>query len=115
MQLTELYKLISYLIKSVFFVTIYLGLWSISRKKISNQIIRAVFVGIITPFCFYNFAINFIRPASYILYITGIIPDFHGILILIVDLTAKPVSIILGIIIALTLLVEDDFINELRK
>ena len=97
------------------FAAIYLGIWFICNKKLKKGIIKAILIGLATPFFFYNFAIRFASPINYFLHITGILPDRHGVLTLIVAVTAKPLSIILGIIITLILLVEDDFMNELRK
>ena len=111
MKIEYLYICIFYLVKSVLFAGIYISLWLVVHKKINNEIIRAILLGPISPFFFYNFMINVIYPISCLLYSI----DTHGILFLIIGLTAKPLSIILGIIITLILLVEDDFMNELKK
>ncbi len=111
MKVGHLYICLFYLVKSELFAGIYISSWLIVHKKINNEIIRAILLGPISPFFFYNFIINFIYPITCLLYSI----DTHGILFLIIGLTAKPVSIILGIIITLILLVEDDFMNELRK
>ena len=103
------------LLQSGAFAAIYLGIWFICSKKLKKGIVKAVLIGLATPFCFYNFVIRFISSINYFLYITGIFRDSHGVLTLMVTIFAKPLSIFLGIIITLILLVEDDFMNELRK
>jgi len=111
MKMENLYICIFYLVKSGLFAAVYISLWLIVHKKINNEIIRAILLGAISSFFFYHFLMSFIYPITCLL--SSI--DTHGILFLIIGLTAKPASIILGITITLILLVEDDFMNELRK
>jgi len=112
MQITEFYRFMIYLAKSAFFLGIYLGLCFILNKIVKNKIIRAFLIGLITPFFFYYFIMNFIHPVSYILYITRLYDP--SVAILIVGLTAKPLSVFLGIIITAILLVQEDFIKNLN-
>ena len=103
------------LLQSGLLATVYFGIWFICNKKLKKGIFKAFLIGSITPFFFYNFAIKFVSFMGYFLYISGLFPDHHGILYLIVSFYAKPLSIFLGIVITLILLVEDDFMNNLRK
>ena len=103
------------LLQSGAFAVIYLGIWFICNKKLKKGIIKAILIGLATPFFFYNFVIKFINSIDYFLDVIGISPGFYFILFLKVTIIVKPLSIFLGIIITLILLVEDDFMNELRK
>jgi polyferredoxin len=112
MQTTEFYRFIIYFAKSAFFLGIYLRLCFIFDKIIKKKIIKAFLIGLITPFFFYYFIMNFIHPVSYILYITSLYDP--SVAILIVGLTAKPLSVFLGIIVTAILLVQEDFIKNLN-
>ncbi|ELS04460.1 hypothetical protein Xen7305DRAFT_00041940 [Xenococcus sp. PCC 7305] len=84
-------------------------------KNSKKGIFKAFLIGSITPLFFYNFAIKFVNSMGYFLYISGFFRDSHGVLYLIFAFFVKPLSVFLGIIITLILLVEDDFINELKN
>lgn len=112
MQTTEFYRFIIYFAKSAFFLGIYFGLCFLFDKIVKKKIIRAFLIGLITPFFFYHFIMNFIHPVSYILYITSLYNP--SVAILIVSLTAKPLSVFLGIIITAILLLQKDLIKNLN-
>lgn len=89
-----------YLFKALVSLLFYCLLYFSIDKKINIRILKAILLMIITPFFFYYFAVNFVHPLSYISYITGVFKDFHGILILVVDLMAKKTFFLVAIIVA---------------
>lgn len=115
MQTNQFIKNAIELLQSGVLATVYLGIWFICNKKLKKGAFKAFLIGFITPFFFYNFALKFVNSMGYFLYKTGLFRDSHGVLYLMFAIFVKPLSVFLGIIITLILLVEDDFMNELRK
>ncbi|MGL5875134.1 MAG: hypothetical protein ACRC2R_22675 [Xenococcaceae cyanobacterium] len=85
---------------------IYLLLYSV-LNKIPNQTIKAIIIGVITPFFSYYFLENFMIFLNYFLVFIGVFKDSVGILILVFLAGGKPLSILLGLAVMVFLLNKD--------
>jgi hypothetical protein len=98
------------LVEFFFFTFVCILLWFSFNKKINNKILKSILFGLVTCFFFYQFSVHFIIPVAYILYKIGLYPDNQGIIVLLVQIFAKPLSIFSGVMITIILLIKDELI-----
>lgn len=113
MENNTFYLIVKYFAKSIFFAIVYITILLVTNRKIKNRFIKAIVIGIITPFIAHKFIMNFMYPFSFFLYFLRIYDP--NIAILIISLLSKRISLILGIIVAIFLLIKEDLIKAFKE
>ncbi len=85
-----------------FIIICYSIVYSVLNKVINNKVLKAVVVGVFTPFFFYYSIAYLIHPFAIFLYILEIDPI--GLISGIILGLLKPLSLISGILVALYLI-----------
>ena len=99
--------------QSVLVAVIYFISCHLVSKITSTKILKAIIIGFITPFFSYYFIKNFIHIISYFLYLTKLYDP--SIAILLISITAKPLSIIIGLMTMVLLLTKKNLIKQLQQ
>ena len=104
METYDIYQLLFFLAKTVFFSVLYMSTYIGIKKIFSRKITKAIVIGLFTPFCFYYLITNLVYFIGYIFFWLEL-KDL-GTSILLIAFVVKPVSIIIGIAITIFLLDE---------
>lgn len=104
---------LTYFAKSVLVAVIYFASCYFISKITSNKIPKAITIGFITPFFSYYFINNFIHPISYFLYLTKLYDP--SVAILLISITAKPLSMMIGLMTMILLLTKKHLLNQLQQ
>lgn len=114
---SHLAQLLINLILSICFLSAYIAVWSICNRYINNKIIRAIIIGIVTPFLSFGFIINLVSSIIYYRYTTNEPleqPDTSsGALLGVTVMISFPVSILLGFFRAIFILLDKSIKDEI--
>jgi|GEM_PF-6766563 len=108
---------------AVFLPCGYIKIWNFCNKFLKNKIIKAIFLGLITPLLSFAFAYTSVFSLIYLLFIDGVAVDENtggAVLFLLLFLYGIPISILLGIAVTIFILMEntafkDEVIRSLKK
>lgn len=105
METYDIYQLLFFLAKTVFFSVLYIFTYIAVKKFFSRQITKAIVIGLFTPFCFYYLITNLVYFIGYTLF--WLESNNLGVSILLIAFIVKPLSIIIGVAITIFLLYEN--------
>ena len=93
---------------AVFLPCVYMKIWKFCNKSLKNKIVKAILIGIITPFFSFAFAYSSAFSLIYLLFIDGITASENGsaALVLLLFVYGIPTSILLGIGVTIFILME---------
>lgn len=115
--------LVDFLIASavaIFLLLTYIKIWNACHKFINNKIIKAVLLGLITPFFSFGFIVSSTTALVGYWWIGKNIDlnsdeGASGALVGVIFLLSRPVSILLGIAIAILILTQDILLPALKN
>ncbi|MGL5941688.1 MAG: hypothetical protein ACRC2S_15155 [Waterburya sp.] len=102
---------------AICFLSAYVGIWKVCNKFINNKIIKAIIIGIITPFLSFGFAINLISSIVYFFYVTdnSSETDTGGALLGLTFMFGIPASIMFGVINAFFVFLNKSWKDEMLQ
>ncbi len=104
METYDIYQLLFFLAKTVFFSVLYISTYIAAKKIFSRKITKAIVIGLFTPFCFYYLITNLVYFIGYTLFWLEL--ENLSVSILLIAFIVKPVAIIIGVAITIFLLDE---------
>ena len=114
---SHLAQLLINLIFAICFLSAYIGAWKGCNRFINNKIIKAIVIGITTPFLSFGFVVSLVSSIIYYLYTTNESleqPDTtSGALLGLTVMIGFPVSILLGFFRAFFIFLDKSIKDEI--